>query len=91
MALVAMASSAAALEYGVFSCKVGRTEAHCQAKNNRFKPFFYENQHPEVQWRWMSDQSDWKVDKLEIDKIGSHNLLRRVAPFAASDFVYLSW
>ena len=51
MALVAMASSAAALEYGVFSCKVGRIEAHCQAKNNRFKPFFDENQRPEVQWR----------------------------------------
>ena len=62
MALVAMASSAAALEYGVFSCKIGRIQAHCQAKNNRFKPFFDENQRPEVQWRWISDQSDWKVD-----------------------------
>ena len=62
MALVAMASSAAALEYGVFSCKVGRIQAHCQAKNNQLKPFFDENQRSEVQWRWMSDQSDWKVD-----------------------------
>ena len=51
LALVAMASSAAVLEYGVFSCKVGRIEAHCQEKNNRFKPFFDENKRPEVQWR----------------------------------------
>ena len=51
MALVAMVSSAAALEYAVFSCKVGRIQVHCQAKNNRFKPFFYENKRPEVQWR----------------------------------------
>ena len=36
MALVALASSATALEYGVFSCKIGRIQAHCQAKNNRF-------------------------------------------------------
>ena len=50
MALVAMASSAAALDYGVFSCKVGRIQAHCQEKNNRFKPFFLnENQRPEFQ------------------------------------------
>ena len=40
MALVAMASSAAAIEYSVFSCKVGRIQVHYQAKNNRFKPFF---------------------------------------------------
>ena len=40
MALIAMASSAAALEYGVFSCKVGRIQVHCQEKHNRFKPFF---------------------------------------------------
>ena len=29
MALVAMASSATALEYGVFSCKVGHIQVHC--------------------------------------------------------------
>ena len=40
VALVAMASSAAALEYGVFLCKVGRIQVHCQVKNNQFKPFF---------------------------------------------------
>ena len=51
VALVAMASSATALEYGVFWCKVGLIQVHCQAKNNRFKPFFNENQRPEVQWR----------------------------------------
>ena len=51
MALVAMASSAAALEYDMFSCKVCCIQVHCQAKNNRFKPFFDENQRPEVQWR----------------------------------------
>ena len=62
MALVAMASSAATIEYSVFSCEVGRIQVHYQAKNNRFKPFFDENQRQEVQWRWMSDQSDWKVD-----------------------------
>ena len=41
MALVAMASSAAALEYCVFWCKVGRIQVHCQVKNNQFKPFFF--------------------------------------------------
>ena len=51
VALVAMASSATAIEYGVFSCKVGRIQVHYQAKNNRFKPFFDENQRPELQLR----------------------------------------
>ena len=51
MALVPMASSATALEYGVFSCKVGHIQVHCQAKNNRFKQLFDGNQRPEVQWR----------------------------------------
>ena len=52
MARIGMASSWAALEYGVFSCKVGHIQVYCQAKNNRFKPFFFnENQRPEVQWR----------------------------------------
>ena len=39
MALIAMDSSAAPLEYSVFSCKIGRTQVHCQAKNKRFKQF----------------------------------------------------
>ena len=34
MALIAMASSAAVLEYSMFLCKVGRVQVHCQTKNN---------------------------------------------------------
>ena len=59
VAFMAMASLAAALE---FLCKEGCIQVHCQVQNKQFKPFFDENQQPEVQWRWMSGQSDWKVD-----------------------------
>ena len=74
MALIAVASSATAFGFSVFSCKVGRIQVHCQAKNNLFKLLFFMKISAQKfsGGEWVANPRRWNVATSMVGLKSSH-------------------